>query len=85
MMEELKKNGPFVVSFETDTNFIFYKSGIYHSLESNYYKENDIFEKEFTKIDHSVLLVGWGKIYQILKIINFFFLLFTNINIYYFQ
>ncbi len=35
MIEELQKNGPFVVSFETDVNFVFYKTGIYHSLDSS--------------------------------------------------
>lgn len=71
MMEELKKNGPFVVSFESDINFIYYKSGIYHSVENidaieNFEtidNNNSFFRKEWTKIDHSVLLVGWGILY----------------------
>ena len=62
MLEELQKNGPFVVSFETDLNFIYYKSGIYHSLDSR--ENNNIFpnqKTEWRKIDHSVLLVGFGE------------------------
>ena len=55
MMKELINNGPYVISFEPDYNFIFYKSGIYHSLINNPTK------LEWEKVDHSVLLVGWGK------------------------
>ena len=59
MLEELQNNGPFVVSFETDVNFIYYKSGIYHSLDT----KNKFFslKSEWNKIDHSVLLVGFGE------------------------
>jgi cathepsin C len=60
MIEELKTNGPFVVSFESDVNFIYYKSGIYHSLEQNNQSHDSFFRSEWNKIDHSVLLVGWG-------------------------
>jgi len=68
MMEELKNKGPFVVSFQSDANFIYYKSGIYHSVERETYSNKNI-NKEWTKIDHSVLLVGWGKLYFIYLIL----------------
>jgi len=35
MMKELYDNGPIVVSFEPDYNFMLYKSGVYHSLTSD--------------------------------------------------
>lgn len=35
MMEEIKKNGPIVTSFEPGMDFMYYSSGIYHSVEAN--------------------------------------------------
>lgn len=60
MMEELYKNGPFVVSFEPDYNFMMYKSGIYHSLQSDSWINQGLPKPEWEKVDHSILLVGWG-------------------------
>jgi cathepsin C len=60
MMEELQKNGPFVVSFEPDYNFMMYKTGIYHTMRLKSWKQKGISKPEWQKVDHSVLLVGWG-------------------------
>ena len=62
MMEELYKNGPIVVSFEPDYNFMLYKNGIYHSLTQDSWKAKGFPKPDWEKVDHSVLLVGWGKI-----------------------
>lgn len=60
MMEEIYKNGPIVVSFEPQPDFMVYKKGIYHSLE-----ETDLIKlgvkPEWEKVDHSVLCYGWGE------------------------
>jgi cathepsin C len=61
MMDELMKNGPIVVSFEPDYNFMMYKSGIYHSIDNNTWITKGLPKPEWEKVDHSVLLVGWGK------------------------
>jgi cathepsin C len=61
MMEELYKNGPIVVSFEPDYNFMMYKSGIYHSIDEKTWINKGIPKPEWEKVDHSVLLVGWGE------------------------
>ena len=61
MKEELQKNGPFVVSFEPDYNFMMYRSGVYHSLNPNTWINLGVQKPEWQKVDHAVLLVGWGK------------------------
>jgi cathepsin C len=62
MMKELYENGPFVVSFEPDYNFMFYQSGVFHSVENIPGVDIPLFKKpEWEKVDHSVLLVGWGE------------------------
>jgi C1A family cysteine protease len=60
MMEELHKNGPFVISIEPDYDFMFYKEGIFTSTESESWKVKGEAKPEWSKVDHSVLLVGWG-------------------------
>ncbi len=61
MMEELYNNGPIVVSFEPDYNFMMYKNGIYHSINEETRIHNGVPKPEWEKVDHSVLLVGWGE------------------------
>jgi hypothetical protein len=61
MMEELYKNGPLVISFEPDYNFMMYKSGIYHSIASDSWLNQGLPKPEWQKVDHSVLLIGWGQ------------------------
>jgi cathepsin C len=61
MMEELYKNGPFVVSIEPDADFVYYQSGIYSSINNITWVTQGISPPEWRKVDHSVLLVGWGE------------------------
>jgi len=58
MKEELHANGPMVVSFEPSEDFMFYSEGIYKSA-----KPGPKFHagQEWQKVDHAVLLVGWGE------------------------
>jgi cathepsin C len=58
-MKEVYKNGPIVVSFEPDYLFMHYNTGIYYSVGDTWLtrKEN---KPIWTKVDHSVVLVGWG-------------------------
>lgn len=60
-MSELMQNGPIVVSFEPDYNFMMYKSGIYHSIDEKTWISKRLPKPEWEKVDHSVLLVGWGE------------------------
>lgn len=59
IMEEVYKNGPIVLSLEPDYSFMFYKSGIYQS-PSNSWITNKTKKPEWEKVDHSMVLVGWG-------------------------
>jgi cathepsin C len=61
MMEEVYNNGPVVVSFEPDYNFMMYKNGIYHSITDETWINSGMPKPEWEKVDHSVLLVGWGE------------------------
>ena len=61
IMEEVYKNGPIVVSFEPDYHFMLYKTGIYHSLDEDSWMNQGLKKPEWQKVDHSVLLVGWGE------------------------
>jgi len=62
MIEELEKNGPFVVSFEPPYDFMHYQAGIFESTIS---KKNWMSlgrsKPEWQKVDHSVVLVGYGE------------------------
>jgi len=59
MMQELKENGPLVVSFEPSEDFMFYAGGIFFSGPVDTARKSA--QKEWTKVDHAVLLVGWGE------------------------
>jgi cathepsin C len=61
MMQELRKSGPFVVSIEPDLDFMFYKSGVYQSIDESSWIKQGLTKPEWQKVDHSVLLVGWGE------------------------
>ncbi len=61
MMLEIKKNGPIVVSFEPKYDFMFYKHGIYHSVEAADWIKDGEQQPEWEKVDHSVLCYGWGE------------------------
>ena len=55
MLEELKKNGPFVVSMKVSVEFYSYHSGIFTKAKMINKKK-----KEWQNVNHSVLLVGYG-------------------------
>jgi cathepsin C len=60
IIKEVYENGPIVVSFEPDESFNIYKSGIFHQLE--YQEKPDRVKKpEWEKVDHAVVLLGWGE------------------------
>jgi cathepsin C len=54
MMQELYENGPVVVSFEPTDEFMYYGEGIFVS-------GNTRLHQEWQKVDHAVLLIGWGE------------------------
>lgn len=67
---ELYKNGPVTVSFEPDHLFMNYSSGIIDYGDDSLMKMNLKFQNnrpnnkekpEWQKVDHSVVLTGWGK------------------------
>ena len=59
ILREVYDNGPIVVSLEPDYSFMFYKSGIYMSPNKNWFVK-ELPKPEWEKVDHSVVLVGWG-------------------------
>lgn len=62
MIEELEKNGPFVVSFEPTYDFMHYQSGIFESkIEKPSWKTLNQTKPQWQKVDHSVVLVGYGE------------------------
>lgn len=61
MMKELKANGPIVASFEPGYDFMFYSNGVYHSPDENSWVFEHETKPEWEKVDHSVLLYGWGE------------------------
>jgi len=54
MMSELHANGPVVVSFEPTDEFMYYSESVFNSGGTPMHQE-------WTKVDHSVLLTGWGE------------------------
>jgi len=61
MMKEIMANGPIVTSFEPKYDFMFYESGIYHSAEKDSWVFEGDSKPEWEKVDHSVLMHGWGE------------------------
>jgi len=59
ILREVYDNGPIVISLEPDYSFMFYKSGIYMSPTNNWFI-NNLPKPEWEKVDHSMVLVGWG-------------------------
>lgn len=74
IIKDLRENGPLIISFEPDYAFMNYKSGIYKNVLNNAEVINDTDQKKlnlsskklvtnkpkWTKVDHSVVLVGYG-------------------------
>jgi len=61
MMLELHKNGPLVVSFEPSEDFMMYSGGLFSTLEMSVPAPLLKSHTEWQKVDHAVLLVGWGE------------------------
>lgn len=60
IMREVRVNGPIVISIEPDVGFMSYKSGIYDPKAATWLLNKVASKPEWTKVDHSVVLVGWG-------------------------
>lgn len=61
MMLELQKSGPLVVSFEPTDDFMMYSGGIFSQVEMSVPAPLIEHNAEWQKLDHAVLLVGWGE------------------------
>ncbi|CAD8157027.1 unnamed protein product [Paramecium octaurelia] len=59
IMLELFNNGPVIMNFEPGQDFMYYSSGIYHSVAQHEWSSSD--RPEWEKVDHSVLCYGWGE------------------------
>lgn len=59
MMLELMQNGPFVVSFNPTTEFMYYSGGVFQSTPQLWEQEG-LAKPEWEEVDHAVLLYGWG-------------------------
>lgn len=65
IMIELRSRGPFIVDFNPDSDFFYYKEGIY--TQDKELPDDDISKTsirdlsvQWEKVTHAVLLVGWG-------------------------
>jgi len=62
---ELFKGGPLVLGVEPGEDFMFYSAGIYRSTKATdkikIAQQLKNMEKEWERVDHAVLLVGWGE------------------------
>jgi len=61
MMLELYKNGPMVVAFEPTEDFMYYAGGIFADPHVGVPAPLRRSATEWQKVDHAVLLVGWGE------------------------
>lgn len=61
IMREVQNNGPIVISLEPDYGFMSYKTGIYDPQQATWLNKINSKKPEWTKVDHSVVLVGWGE------------------------
>jgi cathepsin C len=53
MMQEVHENGPIAIAIEPNDDFMYYEQGVYEHASA-------LFD-EWTKVDHAVLLTGWGE------------------------
>lgn len=60
MMEEIRDNGPIVVSFNPPEDFMFYADGVYSSPSKPLPITAARIAEPWEPSDHSVLAVGWG-------------------------
>jgi len=61
MMLELYEKGPLVVSFEPSDDFMMYSGGVFSQMELSVPAPLVKHGSEWQKVDHAVLLVGWGE------------------------
>eukprot|EP00927_Polykrikos_kofoidii_P056270 TRINITY_DN5041_c0_g1_i1.p1 TRINITY_DN5041_c0_g1~~TRINITY_DN5041_c0_g1_i1.p1 ORF type:complete len:599 (-),score=80.66 TRINITY_DN5041_c0_g1_i1:159-1844(-) len=61
MMRELYENGPLVVSFEPSDDFMMYAGGVFTQSRQGVLAPLKKSHVEWEKVDHAVLLVGWGE------------------------
>ena len=68
IMRDLYLNGPLTISFEPEENFATYSSGVYtgtkktiNEIVKAYNKKYVLKRPQWEKVDHSILLVGWGE------------------------
>ncbi|EGR34799.1 hypothetical protein IMG5_001760 [Ichthyophthirius multifiliis] len=61
MMIEIMKNGPIVASINPDYQFMYYKSGVYHSVEAAEWILNGQNAPEWRNVEHAALCYGWGE------------------------
>ncbi|EAS02078.2 papain family cysteine protease (macronuclear) [Tetrahymena thermophila SB210] len=61
MMLEIMKNGPIVANFKTSADFVYYKSGVYHSVEAADWILKCEVEPEWRPVEHAVMCYGWGE------------------------
>lgn len=60
--EELYRKGPLVLGLEPSEDFMFYADGVYKSTASTGTRlQQHVDAQEWEKVDHAVLLVGWGE------------------------
>jgi len=61
MKKSLVQNGPLAVAFEVESDFMLYKSGIYHHTKAPQLLKSGISQFDpFEMTNHAVLLVGYG-------------------------
>jgi cathepsin C len=59
---ELHRNGPLVLGLEPSEDFMFYSEGVYKSTKKpKQGTQLSIADQEWEKVDHAVLLIGWGE------------------------
>jgi cathepsin C len=61
IMLDLYNNGPLALSFNPDSTFSSYRSGVYSYIPEKTWIESGLSRPEWTKVDHSMTLVGWGE------------------------
>jgi cathepsin C len=62
MMAELRTRGPIVANFEPPMDFSYYTGGVYSKVSNREDGDQSMREDgiQWEKVDHSVLIVGWG-------------------------
>jgi cathepsin C len=61
IMLDLYKNGPLALSFNPDSTFSSYRSGVYSYIPERTWIRSGMTRPEWVKVDHSMTLVGWGE------------------------